>query len=405
VQGAELHDSTLYLMSVKGAPNGRVLAIDLSKGEPSLPTARPVLDESADAVITGIVSARDALYVRRMKNGLDSLARIPHGSTQLQPITMPFEGAAYLLSTDPRADGVVFTLQGWTRPRTAFRFDPASGKLTDLNLGATAPADYSDIQAIETEATSVDGTRVPLSIVMPKNVVHDGKTLTILDGYGGYGISQQPYFDPMALEWVKAGHIYAEAHVRGGGEKGNAWRLGAKGALKHKGAEDFIGCARELVRLKLTSPQYIAAHGASAGGILIGGSITRAPEQFGVAVITAGMLNTSRLLAGRNGANQIEELADPATASGLKILADMDAYQHIRDGVSYPAVLLMVGLNDNRVVPWQSGKFGARLTAATRSGKPIRFRTDSDTGHFGTALSAQAGEAADIYTFIEMQMK
>jgi prolyl oligopeptidase len=83
----------------------------------------------------------------------------------------------------------------------------------------------------------------------------------------------------------------------------------------------------------------------------------------------------------------------------------MDAYQHIRDGVSYPAVLLMVGLNDNRVVPWQSGKFGARLTAATRSGKPIRFRTDSDTGHFGTALSAQAGEAADIYTFIEMQMK
>jgi prolyl oligopeptidase len=255
VQGAELHDSTLYLMSVKGAPNGRVLAIDLGKGEPSRASARTVVAESPGAVITAILSARDALYVRQMKNGLDSLTRIPHGSTKAQPIAMPFEGAAYLLAADPRADGLVFTLQGWTRPRTAFRFDPASGKLVDLNLGATAPADYSDIQAIETEATSADGTRVPLSIIMPRNLAHDGKALAILDGYGGYGISQQPYFDPMALEWVKAGHIYAVAHVRGGGEKGNAWRLGAKGALKYKGAEDFIGCART---------REIEAHGRAA---------------------------------------------------------------------------------------------------------------------------------------------
>ncbi|HEV7714652.1 MAG TPA: prolyl oligopeptidase family serine peptidase [Steroidobacteraceae bacterium] len=405
VQAAALHRSTLYLLSTKGAPNGRVLSLDLDQPQVKLADAKVVLAESKDTVVTTMAVARDALYVRRMKNGLDTLGRIQFGTTEAEPIAMPFDGAAYLVSADPRGDGVVFTLQGWTRPRTAFRFDPATSKLTDLNLGATAPADYSDIVAVEAEATSADGTRVPLSILTRKDIKRDGKSLAILDGYGGYGISSQPFFDPLTLEWVKAGHVFAEAHVRGGGEKGNAWRLGGSGALKYKGSEDFIACAHELASLNLSAPTRTVATGASAGGILIGGAITRAPDQFGAAVITAGVLNPVRLLAGKNGANQIGELGDPRTAAGLKALAAMDAYQLIRDGVSYPPVMFMVGLNDNRVSPWESGKFGARLAAASRSGKPVWFRTDADTGHFGTTLSAQAAENADIYTFIEMQLK
>jgi prolyl oligopeptidase len=405
VQAAALHRSTLYLLSTKDAPNGRVLALNLDQSQVKLADAKVALAESKDTVVTTIVPARDALYVRRMKNGLDTLARIQYGTTEAQPVAMPFDGAAYLVSADPRADGVIFTLQGWTRPRAAFAFDPATGKTTDLKLGATAPADYSDIVAVEAEATSADGTRVPLSVLTRKDIKRDGKNLAILDGYGGYGISSQPFFDPLTLEWVKAGHVYAEAHVRGGGEKGNAWRMGGSRELKYKGSEDFVACARELARLNLSSPMRIAGTGASAGGILVGGAVTRAPDQFGAAVITAGVLNPVRLLAGKNGANQIGELGDPRTAAGLKMLAAMDPYQLIRDGASYPAVMFMVGLNDNRVSPWESGKFGARLATASQSGKPVWFRTDADTGHFGTTLSAQASEDADVFTFIEMQLK
>jgi prolyl oligopeptidase len=116
------------------------------------------------------------------------------------------------------------------------------------------------------------------------------------------------------------------------------------------------------------------------------------------------MLNPVRLLAGTNGANQIAEVGDPRLPAGLKAIAAMDPVQRVKDGVAYPAVLLAVGLNDSRVSPWESGKFGARLARATKSGKPVWFRNSGDQGHFTGSLSEEAAELADTYTFLEMQM-
>jgi prolyl oligopeptidase len=113
------------------------------------------------------------------------------------------------------------------------------------------------------------------------------------------------------------------------------------------------------------------------------------------------MLNTVRLLAGQNGANQIAEVGDPRTAEGLKEIAAMDPYQRVRNGVRYPAVMLAVGLNDSRVSTWDSGKFGPRLGAATTSEKPVWIRTNGDAGHFNDSLDDQAAERADEAAFLE----
>lgn len=401
VQGYALHGSTLYLLSMKGAPNGRIVALDLSKHPLNLVQARELVPESKSTVLTGLASARDAFYVRQMKVGVDSFLRMPYGGGALEPIAMPFAGAAYLMSTGPKEDGLIFTLQGWTTPRVAYAFDPVTRKLADLKLGESSPGDYHDIVATETQAVSADGTRVPLTILARVDAAKDGSHLAVVGGYGGYGISLQPSFDPMFLEWVKAGHVFALAHVRGGGENGNAWWLAGKPPHKERGVEDFVACAAQLAKLKLTTPQRTAAYSASAGGVLIGGAITLAPAQFGAAVIHAGVLNPVRLLAGQNGANQIAELGDPRTAEGLKAIADMDPYQRLRDGVRYPAVMLAVGLNDSRVSNWDSGKFGARLRTATASDKPVWIRTNGDAGHFNDSLDDEAAERADEMTFLE----
>jgi prolyl oligopeptidase len=401
VQGYDLHGSTLYLLSMHGAPNGRILALNLAQNSLQLARARVLLPESKETVLTGLAAAHDALYVRRMKVGVDSLLRVPYRGGTIEAIDMPFAGAAYQLSTRPKEDGLVFTLEGWTTPRIAYAFDPVSHGLTDIKLGASYPEDYRGIAATETQARSADGTRVPLTVIARTDAAKDGSHLAIVDGYGGYGISWQPYFDPMLLEWVKAGYVYAIAHVRGGGDEGNAWWLAGKPPHKERGVEDFIGCAEQLVDMKLTTPAHTAAYGASAGGLLIGGAITRAPEQFGGAIIHAGMLNPVRLLAGENGANQISEVGDPRTSEGLKAIAAMDPYQRIRDGVRYPAVMLAVGLNDSRVPTWESGKFGARLRTATASGMPVWFRTNGDAGHFNDSLDDKAAEKADEAAFLE----
>ncbi|MBW8881334.1 MAG: prolyl oligopeptidase family serine peptidase [Asticcacaulis sp.] len=402
VQGAIVHGDALYLLSKKTTPNGELLKIDLTAPNPSLADAKVVVAQSADDVITGINVARDGLYVRTMTAGIDHFTRLPHDGSAPVQLPLPFEGAAYLTDSDPAADGLVFTLQTWTKPRQLLAYDPAAKTISDLHLGANSPKDYdSAIDIVTTEIASTDGAMVPLTLLVPKGMKPDGKALTLLDAYGAYGTTTQPFFDPMTLEWVMKGHIYALVSIRGGGEKGDAWRLAGKGLNKHHGIEDLTAAADYVVAKGYSTTPHVAIYGASAGGIIMGGSVAHYPTHFGAAIIHAGMLNPSRLAAQGNGANQYSEFGDATTADGFDSLLKMDAYQAVTPGQAYPPVLIDVGLNDNRVAPWNSGKFGAAVAAA---GGQVIYRTDLDSGHFGTSLSQAAAEKADHYTFLEKVM-
>ncbi len=405
VTGSNILGNTLYLISVKGAPNGRVLAIDLSKPGATLADAKVVLPEDKEQIVSLITAAKDGLYVKRMKLGIDGFVRFGLDGS-VKAVATPYDGAAYLVNTDTRYDGMLYSLQGWTRPKTLFSYDPATGMSTDIKLGASTPRDYSALVDTETtEATSLDGTKVPITILKPKGYKPDAKTLAIIEAYGAYGITlDQPAFDPMSLEWVADGHLYVWAGIRGGGEKGDAWRLGGKGANKHHSIEDFVAAADALGAKGYSDAKHVALYSASAGGIIVGGAIDRFPTHFGAAISHAGMLNPTRLASDENGANQYSEFGDPTTEAGFKSLYAMDAYVNLKPHVAYPAVMLDVGLNDNRVAPWNSGKFGARLLADNDGPNLILFRTDADAGHFGTSLSQAAAEQADHYTFVEMTL-
>jgi prolyl oligopeptidase len=407
IQGAAIHGSALYLQSVKGSPNGKVLALDVSKPNATLADAKLAIPEDPEAVVTGVAPALDGVYIKRMRVGIDSISRLSYGATAaIEPIKMPYDGQVALLDTNGNEDGAVFTLQGWTQPRTLYSYDPKRKALTDLGIGANSPKDYTRlVEAINTEARSLDGTSIPVTILKPKGVEVSPATLAIVMAYGAYGlVVTQPAFSPLRLEWVTAGNLFVYAGIRGGGEKGDAWRLAGKGANKHKGIEDIVAAADLLVAEHHVTREHIALYSASAGGIIVGGAVDRFPDHFGAAIIHAGMLNPTRLAVDTNGANQYAEFGDPNTAPGFKQLQAMDAYVNIRDKVAYPAVLLDVGLNDNRVAPWNSGKYGARLQAANTGSRLIIFRTDADSGHFGTSLDQEAAERADDYTFVEMTL-
>ena len=66
----------------------------------------------------------------------------------------------------------------------------------------------------------------------------------------------------------------------------------------------------------------------------------------------------------------------------MENLVSLDALAaHVKDGASYPAVLLITGANDPRVDPVELFKMTARLQAATSSKNPVLLRVDSDAGH------------------------
>ncbi|MGE5187208.1 MAG: prolyl oligopeptidase family serine peptidase [Acidobacteriota bacterium] len=221
-------------------------------------------------------------------------------------------------------------------------------------------------------------------------------------GYGGYGVSIPAFFNPLLVAWLERGGVYAVAHVRGGGEKGRRWYEDGRRDKKMNGVRDFLACADYLVAKHYTSPAKLAAQGVSMGGVLIGRAIDERPELFAAAIIEAGVLDPVRIAAWPNGPGQEDDLGSPDTATGMAGLLAMDPYQNVRPHAPYPGVLLVVGLNDQRVPPWMSGKFAARVAAATTSGRPVWLRVDGEAGHGGIAGSEAQIEAvtADELSFV-----
>jgi prolyl oligopeptidase len=330
--------------------------------------------------------------------------RLSYANNTSEHIALPFQGTVGFLSTDPRLLGAFIYLTTWTQSPRWYRYTPENKKITDSGLQPASPVDFSGYEALEVKARSADGTMVPLSIILQKGLPRDGSHPTLLGGYGAYGISSLPIFDPKRLAWMERGGIYAIAHVRGGGEYGEDWHLAGWKKTKMNTIDDFIACAEYLIAQKFTSPSKLAGTGTSAGGILIGRAITKRPDLFAAAVSRVGASNPLRFEVTQGGPANVPEFGTVTIREEFEGLRAMDPYANVASNTRYPAVLLTAGINDPRVPPWQPGKMAARLQSATTSGKPVLLRVEFDAGHgIGSTRSQLREELADTYSFLMWQ--
>jgi len=402
VIAADFHLSDVYLLTHKDAPRFKVLRIRADA--PDLARAQVVVPESK-AVLTAMAVAKDALYVQELEAGLGRVRRVPFGATGGKRLALPADGAIAAIATDRRRAGVVFPLESWTRSRLWYRYDPAHGRVEDTGVLALASVDMSRYESVELEVPSHDGVMVPLSIVYRRGVPRDGSRPALLGGYGAYGITVDPYFNPMLLAWLERDGIFAVAHVRGGGEHGEEWHLGGKVATKPNTWKDFIACAEYLVKARYTSPQHLAATGGSAGGILVGRAVTERPDLFRAAVPRVGVMNALRTEHEPGGPANIPEFGTTTDEAGFRALREMDALEHVKPGGKYPAVLLTAGIHDSRVEAWQPAKMAAVLQERNASGYPILLRVGFDAGHgMGLTKNQRIEETADTYSFLLWQL-
>jgi len=320
-------------------------------------------------------------------------------------VKMPFTGSLITMITDPRVGGSTFGLTGWTHTLLYYRND-ATLAVTKTDLKPPSPFDATPYTSEEVTVPSADGTRVPLSIVYRKGLKRDGSHPTYLQGYGAYAVDIYPDFETGRFAWLEHSGIFAVCHVRGGGWYGEDWHRAGMLTTKQHTIDDFIACGRWLVAQHYTSPAHLAGEGTSAGGITIGGAIVQAPGLFAAALSVVGVSDALRSEFSPNGPPNIPEFGTQTTAAGFHELYPIDAYLHVRDGVAYPAVMLITGINDPRVPPWEPGKFAARLQAASSSGRPILLRVDYDAGHGFLASSRAQSDAllADQYSFLLWQL-
>jgi prolyl oligopeptidase len=405
VTGLGLHGATAYALTHRQAPRFAVTAFDLRAGDAA--HARVVIPQSA-RVIAGIAVASDALYLNDLVRGLSRIRRVPFTANGLAPpfeVALPFTGAIGEVDTDSRRSGAVIEIEGWTHAPQWDALAPG-GRVTNIGLLPPSPVDFSGIVAEEVDATSADGTRVPLSIVRRADLALDGSHPTLVDGYGAYGIVSAPYFAPMRLAWLERGGIFAECHPRGGGELGSDWHFAAHIATKGRTIDDFIGCARYLIDHHYTSSAKLAGTGTSAGGVTIGNAIVQQPALFAAAIDNVGDTNAVRDEYAEGGPSNIPEFGTDKNPAGFKALLATDAYVQMKPGVAYPAVLAITGVNDPRVAPWIVAKFVAKLQRSTISGKPVLLHVEFDAGHGMLGSSRRQAEAlvTDEYAFLFWQL-
>ena len=391
-------DGTLVLLSRHDAPKGKVLAT--SAAAPSLASAKLVVP-ATDRAISGVTAVGSTIYVREMVGGPSQLRRYDASGADLGLIPT-MDVARVEPPTQLAGDDVLFYQETFTQPGAYWHYAPDK-PLEKTPLAYAPPISMDDIEVTREVAVSKDGTQVPMTILRKKGAKRDGQTPTILNGYGGYGISMEPGFRLARRVWLEAGGLYVIANLRGGGEFGDAWHTGGNLTRKQHVFDDFAACARRLIELKITRPAKLAALGGSNGGLLMGAALTQHPELFRAVVSTVGIYDMLRVETSPNGSFNVTEFGTVKDKAQFEALYAYSPYHHVVEGKTYPHILFMTGANDPRVDPMNSRKMTARLQAATAGEKDARIllRTSGDTGHgIGTPLAAVIEESADLYAFL-----
>jgi prolyl oligopeptidase len=227
-----------------------------------------------------------------------------------------------------------------------------------------------------------DGKKIPVLLCKKKTTqLLDAPTL--LESYGGYGISFENNFDFTLVDFIEKGGLYVRAYIRGGGELGEEWHQDGSGINKSNTFNDFISVAKYLVENKYTNSSKLAIKGGSHGGLVAAVAYTKQPKLFKAAICSAAPFDIVGLLADKNSKFQFNEYGDLSNVNELDSLIKYNPYYSLEDSVNYPSLFVYAPQKDERVPFANQAKFVAALQNRKSQKKPILLYLEKDAGHFG----------------------
>lgn len=413
---AEIGDDTYRLVDeVNGkflletnhnAPNGRVILLDPKN--PAESNWKDVLPEKPEA-LEGVNSAGGKLFATYLKD-VATHAYVYSLEGKLEnEIVMPGlgsipdggPGSSRSFSGNHDDKVVFYTFTSFNFPPTIYMYDIA-GRRKSLYRSVNIPGfDQNKYETSRVFYTSKDGTRVPMFLVHKKGIKLDGNNPTLLYGYGGFNINTTPSFNALRIALLEQGFVYASANMRGGGEYGEKWHEAGTKLKKQNVFDDFIAAAEFLIQDKITSPNKLAIHGVSNGGLLVGAVANQRPELFKAVIQQAGVMDMLRFHKFTIGWNWAADYGSAnANEAEFKALYAYSPIHNIKPGTMYPATLITTADHDDRVVPAHSFKYAATLQAAQVGDNPVLIRIDTKSGHGASSTTKQLEQTADLYSFL-----
>lgn len=386
----------LYLITNLGAPNKRIVTVDVNSASVSnwkdcIAETEQVLSPSTGAGF---------IFANYMKDAVSVVKQFDYNGKLVREIQLPGLGTA--TGFEGKNDDMVlyFTFTNYVTPTTTYQFSPAEGK-SSIYVQPKVDFISENYTSKQVFYTSKDGTKVPMIITYKKGTELTTKNPTILYAYGGFNVSLTPSFSIANAVWLEMGGIYAVANLRGGGEYGKKWHDAGTKMQKQNVFDDFIAAAEYLIAEKYTSSDYLAIKGGSNGGLLVGATMTQRPDLMKVALPAVGVMDMLRYHTFTAGAGWAYDYgtADDSKAM-FEYIKGYSPVHNVKAGVKYPATLVTTGDHDDRVVPAHSFKFAAELQAKQAGANPVLIRIETNAGHgAGKPVSKTIEEAADLQAF------
>ncbi len=394
-----------YIHTNKGAEDFKIERskdIEASKWEVFIPAKN-------ETMIGGLTFLKNWIIRSELNNALDKIFVRDINSNNEEELIFTdeevYDGSISLTQKDRNTDLIYIS---YSTPKTQARtylynLKTKEKKLVKEQVIPTGhdPKNYI-VQRIE--CNSDDGRKVPLTITRHKDTPLDGSANLLLYGYGSYGASMSPSFSSTRLSLINRNIIWVTAHIRGGMERGMKWWKEGKLLNKKNTFNDYIAAAKFLIEKKYTSKGKIIGMGGSAGGLLMGAVVNKAPDLFLGMIMAVPFVDSLTTNLDHSLPLTIGEFDEFGNAKDNKdhfdYIYSYAPYNNIRK-MDYPNILITTSLSDNRVLFDEPAKFTAKLRDYKTDNNLLLLKTEMNAGHGGkSGRDGAIEEIAFDYAFI-----
>jgi len=387
-------EGLFYIRTNDAGKNFRVVTAPVAT--PSREAWNELLPHRDDVVLDDFDVFQQFAVATEKIDGLDRLRIYSFEGDALAPETreVSFPEPAYSAGLHANrifsATSFRYSYQSLVSPASVFEYGVADGTSTLLKQQEVPGGFDRTLYASERLwVTAHDGVKVPVSLVYRRDrFAKDDTNPLYIYGYGSYGYPLPVGFGTNRLSLLDRGFVMAYAHIRGGGDLGDAWHDAGKMMTKKNTFTDFIEVTEELLARGYGSRDQVVVEGGSAGGLLMGAIVNLRPDLFRIVLshvpfvdVMNTMLDDSLPLT----IAEYEEWGNPNEPAAFAYMRSYSPYDNLQAG-AYPAMLVKTSLNDSQVMYWEPAKYVAKLrTLKSNPEHPLLLHINMEAGHGGAS--------------------
>jgi prolyl oligopeptidase len=384
---------------------GTLVSLDLKELIKGQKKIQVIFQPDAQTSVQEVGSTKNKLLVNLLTNVKSELYIYAYvdGKWEKEKVGAPDFGTIGIVGTDELTDDYFFTFNNFLTPTTLFIADAGDNSFKTLK-SLPAYFDGSKYQVQQYQAKSKDGTMIPYFVVSSKSTKLDGKNPTLLYAYGGFEVSEVPFYSgAIGNAWLENGGVYVLANIRGGGEFGPKWHQAGLKEKRQNVYDDFHAVAEDLISKKITSNRHLGIYGGSNGGLLVGVAFTQRPDLYEAVVCAVPLLDMQRYNQLLAGASWMGEYGDPDIPEEWEYIKKYSPYHNLKEGVDYPEVYFFTSTKDDRVHPAHARKMAAKMMDM---GYPVLYYENTEGGHAGSSTNEQRAKSnALMYSYLLMKLR